>query len=58
MSETAQMSDPEFSFHRLRIRGKEAIRSAGWTLRVLVLAQATALLVVSFSLAAAALRWL
>ena len=52
------MSDPEFSFHKLKIRGKEAIRSAGWSLRVLVLAEAAALLVVSFSLALAALRWL
>ena len=45
MTETVSMSEPEFSYARLTVKGREAIRAVGWALSLLVVAQAIALLV-------------
>lgn len=37
------MREPEFSFDKIRLRGKDAIRAAGWSLRLLIVAKAIAL---------------
>jgi hypothetical protein len=39
------MSEPEFSYARLTVKGREAIRAVRWALSLLVAAQAIALVI-------------
>jgi hypothetical protein len=55
------MSDPEFSFgngrNQIKLKGSEAIKAGGWTIRALLLAKAAAILVPVLATAIALLVW-
>jgi hypothetical protein len=63
MSRSRQLpeTDPEFSFgygrYRINLKGKDAIRAGGWSIRVLLLARAMAILFPAVAFAIAILMW-
>ena len=50
------MSEPEFSYARLTVKGRDAIRAVRWALPLLVAAQAIALLIGSTAVLVYAFR--
>ena len=55
------MSDPEFSFGKgrgqINLKGKDAIREGGWSIRALLLARALAILLPAIAITVAILLW-
>jgi hypothetical protein len=55
------MSEPEFSFgngrNQIKLKGSEAIRAGGWSIRALLLARAAAILVPAIVAAVAFVLW-
>jgi hypothetical protein len=55
------MSDPEFTFgngrNHISLKGREAIREGGWSIRLLLTARALAILIPALAAAAAILAW-
>jgi hypothetical protein len=55
------MSEPEFSFGKgrgqIKIKGSDAIRESGWSIRALLLARAMAILLPAIAISFAILLW-
>ncbi len=55
------MSDPEFSFGKgrsqINLKGKDAIREGGWSIRALLLARALAILLPAIAISLALVLW-